>query len=283
MDREDRILRELSELAPTTIVAGHYCMNPELSELSHTGESEVASFRFGARLHARVRAAQCSSNLVLWVNDIGSAQAERDAMKRGRELPAGYRDILNEVGIAVSDVEVLFETTIRNRASVLTRKLARHCPETFQVVSSDNPGLVRCVEPHMCSEAETSPRRAYTLTGPYGERLVVKDGPNPKCSLILAVLFRRLERAHPGHRVVNMFNAVYRARIALGIHVGRVLFNSRQQYTNLFFDGPQKLVVDSEDVRPVEPPPGRAAPGGGARDENSIACWTATTVGSRAR
>ncbi len=216
-------LDALAACAGVAVIAGHYCVAPELEDLSHEGDAEVMSFRKGAEIHRDLVARGVASQLCLWVNDIGIGPDERAAMKASYQPPANYLEIAATHGLAAGDVTVLFESTARNKASTWLRKIAKDRPELFRQNASSDTHLVRCVDGVMCGIGDD--KMAYVLDGPDGESLVVKDGPNPKCNLILATLFQMLQRKSNCQGIVNVFNDIYVNRIRLGLHVYRKVYD----------------------------------------------------------
>lgn len=231
------IARSSGDAKRVTILAGHYCINPNLEDLSHEGDAEQASFKLGAQLHGHLAAQGRSPRLILWINDIGIPPETRQALKEAYELPATYQSILIEHALRAEEVEVLFESTMRNTASVLLRKLVQKRPGSFQTMAGDDPSLVRCVDDAACDLERRRNSTVYTVRGPNDEQLVVKDGPNPKCNLILATLYRHLELRFEAETIVNVFNDIYINRIRLGVHVARNLFDTKLPFTNVFCDG----------------------------------------------
>lgn len=154
-------------------------------------------------------------------------------LKEGYKIPQNYQRILDKSGIDPASVDVVFESTIRNKASVLLRKLYARSPHLFRKVSSTTEGLVRCVSSSICGiEAEV--KDAYVISGPNLEDLVVKEGPNPKCNLILATLFDGIIKDKKPDRIINIFNNIYAYRISLGIHVASTLMQCRVEMDSLF-------------------------------------------------
>jgi hypothetical protein len=222
---------------PSAVVAGHYCLAKGMEELSSLGECEISSFSFGADLIAEALHRGINTNLVLWVNDIGIESEERQSIKSNYVLPDNYRSIVKDYGLPMEHVVVLFESTMRNKASVLLRKLYKKQPELFERVNSRSKDLLRCVEDAICSTEAQADTMAYTVNGPRGERLVVKDGPNPKCNLILATFFQELSNHYGAKIIVNVFNELYVHRLALGIHVSTKILHNPSSYINVFCDG----------------------------------------------
>lgn len=124
-------------------------------------------------------------------------------MKENYRIPENYLDILDKWGIAPESVDVMFESTVRNKASVLLRKLFARSPHLFRKVSNTSEGLVRCVSNSFCG-IEPEVKDAYVITGPNMEDLVVKEGPNPKCNLILATLFDTIKKDKNPDRIINI-------------------------------------------------------------------------------
>lgn len=238
-------LEHLGAAGRVAIVAGHYCISPGLEDLSHEGEAEQASFRMGAQLFAKLGRGASGHALVLWINDIGVAPAEREIIKREYRVPDAYRAILDEQGVDEREVTVLMESTVRNTASTLLRKLVKAKPELFEVMPGDDPRLVRCVDDSGCALERRVGTSVYVVRGPAGEQLVVKDGPNPKCNLILATLFRHLTSRLDASVIVNIFNDIYVNRIRLGVHVARTVLDNAVPFTNVFCDG-QRYQIAAE-------------------------------------
>lgn len=226
----------VSDGLSTAILAGHYCLSNSMTELSHEGETEQACFTYGATMVASARQQGLPSSLVLWINDIGICPEERGRIKENYKMPANYLRILQDVDLSPESVEVVFESTVRNKASLLLRKLHARQPHLFRKVSSTTAGLVRCVATSSC-RIEPETKHAYVIAGPNGEDLVVKEGPNPKCNLILATLFYDLFKANNPDRIINIFNDVYSYRISLGVHVARAILNCQTPIFNLFCEG----------------------------------------------
>ena len=212
----------LAACGKVAVVAGHYCVAPELEDLSHEGDAEMLSFEKGLEAHNALRARGRQSVLCLWVNDIGISAQQRALMKDGYEIPENYVRLASRADVSPSDILVLFESAARNKASTLLRKLGKNAPGLFRRHSSNESGLVRCVEGASCEIAQD--QRAYVIDGPGGENLVVKEGPNPKCNLILATLFLGLRQQHGCDGILNIFNSIYVNRIRLGAYVFDKLF-----------------------------------------------------------
>ena len=213
----------LSACGKVAVVAGHYCVAPELEDLSSRGDAETLSFQKGLEVHAALRDGGRQSVVCLWVNDIGISSGQRAQMKASYQIPDNYVQLAHQAGVAASDIQVLFESAARNKASTLLRKLSKNMPELFRRHHSSESGLMRCVEGVSCEIGQD--QRAYVIDGPEGENLVVKEGPNPKCNLVLATLFLGLREQHGCDGIVNVFNSIYVNRIRLGVYVFERLFS----------------------------------------------------------
>lgn len=239
----DRVLSSLAdELAPSehpvAIVAGHYCVSEGLPELSNTGAPETMSFLAGAKLVKHLQRQEQKSVLLLWINDIGICPVERAALKEASRIPNNYLGILESEGLSTEVVTVMFESSMRNKASTDLRKILKKKPDIFRRLPSDRPGLVRCIDPVLCSiEGDIDERFVYVVDGPKGEELVVKEGPNPKCNFILANLISQIIKSYRSTKIVHIFNDLYMSRIGLGVHVAHLLYDVRADFTNLFCDG----------------------------------------------
>lgn len=236
---EASVLQRLRQTPRSMVVAGHYCLAEHMEELSSKGEPEVMSFAVGAEMVSQARAAGNQSRLVLWVNDIGITMLQREACRHKGLIPDEYRSGLTAAGLVESDVDVLLESAMRNKASTSLRKLYRRAPDLFDKVSPDDPDLVRCVSRSVCSPGDDVEKAgaAYVVDGPNGERLVVKEGSNPKCNLILATFFGELQRRHGPQHIFAVFNDVYVYRLTLGVHVAQAVLGNPVPISLLLCDG----------------------------------------------
>lgn len=219
-----------------SIIAGHYCVAEELIDLSNDGESEIQSFEFGVNLYSQLLENNKNPNLVLFINDIGISKEQRKAFIENYNIPDNYLSILNRYEITPEQLDIQFESSIRNRASKEIRKLKKSNSNLFEFISSTDPRLVRCVDPAAFCEVASEQKEAITIKGPDNEYLVVKEGSNPKCNTILATLFNNLERTHSSDAIINCFNVIYVNRIKLGEFVANKLFNNMPDKINIFFD-----------------------------------------------
>lgn len=229
-------LHYLVKTRSSVVIAGHYCLAAHMKELSHDGEAEADSFEVGCHLVALAHAHSARSHLVLWINDIGVDAASRLNLRHSYRLPENYREMLHHAGLSDSHPTVIFESAVRNKASTLLRRLYKRHPHLFQKVDANTAGLVRCVGVAPCEVGATA-KHAYVINGPDREPLVVKDGSNPKCNLILATLFEELRARFSPALFLNVFNDVYQYRLSLGIHVSRQLFDNTTPFVNSFCDG----------------------------------------------
>jgi hypothetical protein len=214
------------------ILAGHYCVAEELVDLSASRAPEEASFVAGVDILITSRARGAKSRLTVWVNDIGIEANARRLLKEQKRLPDNYRRILEARGVDPSTVDMQFESSTRNKASTHVKKLSARDPCLFRRVPSDAEGLVRCVE--ACGISSDESKLAYVIDGPEGEALVVKDGPNPKCNMILATLFDDACKSAAASSVVTVFNGIYVNRIQLGMFVASRLLGLAASFANLY-------------------------------------------------
>ena len=249
--KKDTLVERLCGAGSSVVVAGHYCLAQDMQDLSHEGEEEASSFQLGAEMVAVTLRKGGQSRLILWVNDIGIPPAERSAIKEAYRLPCNYQAILDDAGLAAEQLVVCFESTMRNKASTLLRKLYKRTPNKFLRIDSTSADLVRCVGDSKC-DIEQRGQMAYTIVGPAGEQLVVKDGPNPKCNLILASLFDDLSKKYRPEIQINIFNELYSYRIGLGVHVFRRLLENQTPIVNIFCDGHDYITEEMDlDTRSV--------------------------------
>lgn len=215
---------QLDKNNTVSIIAGHYCISEELIDLSNEAESEVNSFEFGASLYSSLHNKGKNPKLILFINDIGVDKEQRKKIVDNYRIPQNYIDILNRHEISYDAVKIVFESSIRNRASKEIRKLKKNDNNIFEIIPSTDKRLVRCVDPAAFCDIPSEQKDAITIKGPEGEYLVVKEGSNPKCNTILATLFNNLEREHKCETIVNCFNVIYVNRIKLGEYVSDKLF-----------------------------------------------------------
>lgn len=229
----------LSRQKPVVIIAGHYCLADHMQELSSSGEAESQGFELGVQLYLRGQRKNPHHHLVVWVNDIGISTEERQLYKQSNRLPENYQLILQHYGLETSIVKILFESHMRNKASTRVRKIVKKHPGLLRKVNANARDLVRCVENNLCNVLKQDDRYAYVITGPDNEQLVVKEGPSPKCNLILATFFDELTKQYQPTHFVNIFNDIYAYRLRLGVHVAQTLLKNTVSMTNVLCDGHQ--------------------------------------------
>lgn len=216
------------------IFAGHYCISPELADLSSEGETESFSFELGIRLYQSLLKHDLKPRMILWVNDIGINAEERNAIKESFTIPENYCQTLKNAGVNQDAVKVVFESSSRNKASTLLRKRMKKTPEKFKKYNSGDSNLIRCIDMDVCSIEEN--KTVYTIPGPEGDPLVMKEGSNPKCNLILATLFYQSAQKNDDALFINVFNDIYIERIRLGTFVAKEVYDMNQTFINLFCD-----------------------------------------------
>lgn len=241
----EQLVQRFHGVDSSVVVAGHYCLAEDMQDLSHEGEEEASSFQLGAKLVAATLNNGGQSRLILWVNDIGIAPERRRAIKENYSLPANYQAIFDAERIPRQNLIVCFESTMRNKASKLLRKIYKRTPQLLSKICSARPDLVRCVGDSSCSIARPG-KMAYTIAGPIGEKLVVKDGPNPKCNMILASLFNELIEKYRPAVHINIFNELYAYRIGLGVYVFRLLLENHTPIFNIYCDDSRYITQEME-------------------------------------
>lgn len=246
---EHNLLNITSSQNPLIVVAGHYSLADYLQEVSNNGDAEAASFNAGVKLVNHAINEGRSSQLVLLINDIGLNKKEREKVKNGYKLPSNYFDIMHREGLDVKFLTIIFESFVRNKASTLLRKLYKRKPYLFERTDSADSELCRCVAKSSCANSGTeiaSSNISYVIKGLNGEKLVVKDGPNPKCNLILATFFRDICDKFKPQIIVNIFNNVYQNRIRLGQYVGKEILDVTISMINVFSEGSEILLDESD-------------------------------------
>lgn len=217
-----------------SIVAGHYCIASDLSDLSNEGESEIFSFELGVSVYNELKEMNISCNLILWINDIGIDKIQRKHLKENYCIPDNYLAVLQNKNVSKSEVNVVFESTSRNQASVLFRKVYKRTPDKFKIYSSNDQSLIRCIDTDVCVIEEN--KKAYTIDDVDGSPIVMKEGSNPKCNLILGTLFRSIINKHKSDVILNIFNDIYIDRIRLGVYVGAQVYDLKAKFINFFCD-----------------------------------------------
>lgn len=226
------------------VLAGHYSVAEHMSEVSHNRDVEKRCFDLGIRLIKQAEQKGLVNRLVLWVNDIGIDVRDRIALKQSYRLPASYRQILDEGNFDPTRLDMLFESTMRNKGSILARKIERRQPSLIRRVPNTQSGLVRCIEDLVCAGKGKKELDAFVIAGPDGQDLVLKEGSHPKCCLILGTLFTDVMKRFSVDYIVNIFNSVYTARLQYGIYVAREVFQNPLPMWNLYVD--EKEVFQAE-------------------------------------
>lgn len=234
-----QVIELIDNKTSAVIIAGHYCMAAHMQELSSTGDAEIMCFELGVQLLKRALSNGNHHDLVIWVNDIGINRQQRERMKETYTLPDNYQRVLDSHGLDSSNVTVMFESSMRNKASTLVKKILKQQPGRLTKVHANNANLVRCVQNIGCDLSMQTENHAYVIEGPNKEQLVIKEGPAPKCNLILATFFNELATMFSPQHFVNIFNDVYAYRLRLGVHVANNLLNNTITMTNILCDGEQ--------------------------------------------
>lgn len=221
----------------TVILAGHYALNEDFAEISNLGVAEALSFEMGIHLYQKLKDAGQKAQLVLWINDIGISPTMRREIKENFVLPDNYLEIL-EVSLGsegIEEVHILFESTLRNRASKKLSSIYKANQAIFEIVESSSMGLQRCIEYDHCNINED--KKAYSIQAPDGGRLVVKEGNNPKCNLILATLYDYLCRNECSENIIiSIFNIIYKNRLFLGQYVYSQLYKKKVEFLDFYTD-----------------------------------------------
>jgi len=222
------------------IIAGHYCLSEQFSELGPDSEAELSTWRAGLKFY---RENQLNSKIILWINDIGIDNQRRQALKESYLLPASYQKVLHDENISINAVKIEFESSIRNKASTNIRQINKTTPELFRKTLSSEKNLVRCIDTTYCGPLDE--KYAYVIEGLDGSDIVVKEGTNPKCNLILATLFHKYSKSQPV-KIYNFFNAIYRKRIDIGIQVYKLVYLGDSVFVNEFHDFMGNIIVDKK-------------------------------------
>jgi hypothetical protein len=216
------------------LLAGHYCISNNLSDLSNFSESEFLSFKSGIFFYKMLIDNGVRSNLYLWINDIGINPDKRAKIKENFIIPDNYKEILDDFGFLISDVTIIFESSTRNKAIKTLTKSLKNNPDIFKIYDSNDKSLVRCVDNQTCQAFES--KKSYTVMGPDDMPLVMRDGDNPKCNLILAVLFKSISDSFKNDIFINFFNDIYINRIYLGVYVFDKIFYKDKVFLNYYCD-----------------------------------------------
>lgn len=238
-----KIAKEIAQTAKRiVIVGGHYCVSEEFSELSADSETEKHTFSTAVRMVKTINNEGSEAKILLWVNDIGISLDKRKELKTNYKIPDSYSLILRDEKINPEIIEIYFESTIRNKASVKLRQMAKLNPSLFNKYSSEEGGLIRCIDLCTISRGENN---IYSITGPKGIKLVVKEGPNPKCNLILATLFYLINSRMSPDAIISIFNVLYANRISLGLYVLSKLYGNNTPICSMLMNENILLSSDS--------------------------------------
>lgn len=233
LSKSHHVIKRLPRSGSAIVLAGHYCLAPDLQTFSHEGVEEASSFRLGATIAAAMLAQNRYCKLVLCVDDIGVPPEERNKIKSTYALPCNYRSILDQERLSADSLTVCFASTLRNSASALLRKLYRGSPEHVIRDSSTRDGLVRCSDGGNCS-VDTGGGVACKVASCSGENPAAEDERKFMCNIVLATLFDDLRaRFHPDFQV-NIFNEQYSSRLNMGRQVARTLLVNDTPMINLF-------------------------------------------------
>lgn len=209
------------------VLAGHYCVADNLRELSYEGIVEQQCLEAGIRLVQLAQEHGTFSRLVLWVNDIGIDTNQRAKLKQSYTLPIPYQRIFDKYRFDSSQVEVMFESTMRNKSSTRIRKIERQNLNLIRRVPSSRIGLVRCIDDYQCEADGQLSRESFVIRGSDGRDLVLKEDSHPKCCLILGTLFSEVTKRFDATYIVNIFNNIYAARLGHGEYVARAVYQLR--------------------------------------------------------
>ena len=222
------------------VIAGHYCVSADYSELSHQAESEINSLVLGIDQYQDHLQRGNLVKLVIWVNDIGITPMEREQYQQTYQLPDNYAALIKQANIALESVIIRFESQARNRASKLVRQLKRLHPHLISELSASEAELVRCVDYEICPADEPT-KTVLTIKNAKGLPLVIKEGGAAKCCAILATFFSELEIQFKPVKMIAVFNFLYTERIKAGMYVAQTLLDFNTPVSCIFCDERQQI------------------------------------------
>ncbi|NOQ81216.1 MAG: hypothetical protein GQ548_01655 [Methylophaga sp.] len=226
------------------VIAGHYSVSEDYSELSHLAKTEVNSLRIGIKNYQHYLKLKYSVRLVIWINDIGLTPLERKQYQQFYTLPDNYTALLKEAAIPLDKVVIRFESQSRNRASKLVRQLKRQYPEVITELASSNSELKRCINTDLC-EPNATGQTVLTIDDGNGFPLVIKEGGAAKCCAILALFFTELAQTFQPIKIIGVFNFLYVERIKAGLYVAQSLLDFNIANSFLFCD--ETRLIHSEE------------------------------------
>lgn len=162
------------------------------------------------------------------IDDIGLDKDERKKIKETFLLPEPYMKILKHFKIDENKIKILFESKARNGAShILSRKmylLPGNEKITKEIVNFDKAcEYERCVPMSSHAKQEKQNKEIYSIIDPRsGIPLILKEGPNPKCNLIIAYSYYKETKEYDS--IISFYNAQWEQRLTYGAMVARELF-----------------------------------------------------------
>ncbi|HCA08957.1 hypothetical protein [Chryseobacterium sp.] len=217
-----------------SIIAGHYCIADGLEDLSNEGESEVHSFELGLESFKYLKSKGNKVSFNLWINDIGVDISFRKEFKELYKIPENYLMILDQYDVKSSALDIYFESSVRNRAMLEFRKRYKVSPEKYTLFNSNEQSLVRCINNDQCEISES--KTAYTIMGPDGNPIVMREGASVKCNLILATLLHLVYNKHQSEDIIHISNDIYVDRVRLGEYVASEVYNLKSYCHSFFCD-----------------------------------------------
>jgi len=222
------------------------------------GPIEIKSFEDGL-IFGKELVSECNKKIKfrILVDDIGIDPKKRKEIKENFRLPKAYLDKMVENKVSEKDIDILFESSIRNKASHILSRQKHILPGrdklTKEVVCFDQAcEYERCVPQSSHAKQKKSDRDTFSIIDPYsGIPLILKEGPNPKCNLILACSYFQGAKSYDS--IISFCNALWEQRMYYGAMVARILFGIQKPIIDFFYytsEEKAKIIIhNSEELK----------------------------------
>jgi len=212
------------------------------------GPIEIKSFEDGLSFGEELKKEKKNVKYRLLVDDIGITPEKRIKIKESFRLPKAYIDKLDEHNLKETEVDVIFESSMRNKASRILSDMKIPGKEkiTKAMVAVDQAcEFERCVPQSDHSKKNKEDREIYSIIDPYsGIPLILKEGSNPKCNLIIACSYYKDVEKY--NSIISFYNAYWEQRMQYGAMVAKLLFNIEKPIIDFYYyevDTKPKMIV----------------------------------------
>ncbi|MDP2691335.1 MAG: hypothetical protein Q8O95_02950 [bacterium] len=215
------------------------------------GPIEIQSFRDGIAFGKELKENhQKKVDFRVLVDDIGIDSEKRVQIKNNFRLPKAYLEVLEKFHLSEDDIDIIFESSVRNYASrILSRqKVPGKIKLRKELVSFDEAcEYERCVPQSDHALGQKEDREVYSVIDPHsGIPLILKEGANPKCNLIVACSYYKGTEIYDS--IISFYNAIWEQRMNYGAMVARILFEIEKPIIDYYYyetNSEPKLVVQN--------------------------------------